>query len=124
MAKILIIDDDQNVRELLSDLFFTLDPEHEVETANDGIDGVLAAKRRVPDLVITDVDMPRLDGHGVCKRLREDPATAGAAILMLTGANDLDAAMKGLASGADDHITKPFSVDEVGARALVLLRGR
>jgi DNA-binding response OmpR family regulator len=104
------------------DLFFTLDPN--IVKPPDGIDGVLAAKRRVPDLVITDVDMPRLDGHGVCRRLREDPATAGVAILMLTGTNDLNAAMNGLASGADDHITKPFSIEEVRARAQALLRGK
>ena len=124
MAKILIIDDDDNLRDMLADLFFSLDPEHTVETAKDGVEGVLAAKRLLPDLVVTDVEMPKMTGHEVCKKLKEDPATAGIPILMLTGANDLDSALGGLGCGADDHITKPFDLDEVAARAQALLRAK
>jgi len=78
----------------------------------------------MPDIIIVDLDMPRLNGYGVCRRLREDPATAKTGILMLTGLNDLSGPTTGLASGADDHITKPFNINEVGARAQALLQRR
>jgi DNA-binding response OmpR family regulator len=122
MAKILLIDDDENVRTLLREIF--TEQGTEVQEARDGIDGALAAGRWLPDAVVVDADMPRLDGHGLCQRLRENAATAGIPILMLTGTNNLEAAIAGLAKGADDHMTKPFDVNEVAARVTALLLGR
>ena len=125
MARILIIDDDDSVRSLLSEVFMSLDPKHEIFTAVDGLEGVLAAKKELPDVIITDVDMPNMNGYGVCKQLRIDPRTMKIPILMLTGKNDLTGAIEGMRYGADDHITKPFNVDEVAARLqALLLRGR
>ncbi|MFA6434908.1 MAG: response regulator [Elusimicrobiales bacterium] len=125
MARILIIDDDQNVRSLLSEIFLALDPKHEIFTAVDGLEGVLLAKKELPDVIITDVDMPNMNGYGVCRQLRMDPRTMKTPILMLTGQNDLAGAIEGMNCGADDHITKPFNVDEVAARLqALLLRGK
>lgn len=125
MARILIIDDDQNMRSLLKDIVLDLDPEHEIFTAADGLEGVLVAKKELPDVILTDVDMPNMNGYGVYKQLRSDPRTMRTPILMLTGKNDLAGAIEGMNCGADDHITKPFDVDEVAARLqILLLRGK
>ena len=89
--------------------------------AHDGKQGVEFAKLSVPDVVVLDLDMPGLNGYEVCSRLRAEPATCRVLILMLTGTTDLAGAMKGLAGGADDYITKPFNIDEVAARVQALL---
>ena len=125
MARILVIDDDQGVRTLLSEVFSNTEHKHEVSIACDGIQGVMSAKGNPPDVIIVDVDMPKLNGYDVCLRLRADPVTARIPILMLTGTTNFPGAMKGLASGADDHITKPFNVEEVVARVnALLMRGQ
>jgi len=124
MAKILIIDDDAGIRALLFAVFSDMDKGHVVLTAPDGLKGVEVAKSEIPDAIVVDVDMPGLNGHEVCKQLRADPATRKISILMLTGTNDLAGAISGLGYGADDHITKPFIVDEVAARVQALLLTR
>ncbi|HAF96227.1 MAG: hypothetical protein A2X34_05595 [Elusimicrobia bacterium GWC2_51_8] len=121
MSRILIIDDDPAVRTLLSEVFSSLEPRHEIMAAHDGKQGVEFAKLSVPDVVVLDLDMPGLNGYEVCSRLRAEPATCRVLILMLTGTTDLAGAMKGLAGGADDYITKPFNIDEVAARVQALL---
>ena len=119
MAKILIIDDEENICTLLTEVFSQR--KHDVVTARDGVKGLELAKTGQPDVVVLDIDMPGLDGYEVCKRLRANPATHKLPILMLTGKTDLPDAMKGLATGADDYITKPFDVEEVAWRVEVLL---
>lgn len=125
MARILIIDDDDNVRALLREVFLEHDPKHEIFTAADGLEGVLTAKKVLPDAIVTDVEMPNMDGYGVCRQLRSDPSTMKIPILVLTGKTDLDGAIEAMNSGADDHITKPYDVEEVAARLqILLLRGK
>ena len=119
MATILIIDDEENICTLLSEVFS--ERKHDVVTAQDGVKGLELAKTHPPDVVVLDIDMPGLDGYEVCKRLRANPATHKLPILMLTGKTALPDAMKGLATGADDYITKPFDVEEVAWRVEVLL---
>jgi len=121
MARILVIDDDPGVRSLLSDIFSGMEQKHTVMEASDGLRGLELAKLHLPDVVVVDVDMPGLNGYEVCSHLRTDPATRRIPILMLTGTTNLPGAIKSLASGADDHITKPFDVDEVAARVQALL---
>jgi len=121
MANVLIVDDDPGVRALLSEVLSGKELNHSVMTAIDGVQGLALAKSNIPDVIVVDVDMPGLNGYEVCSRLRANSATRLIPILMLTGKNDLNGAMKGLSSGADDHLTKPFNVDEVAARVQALL---
>jgi diguanylate cyclase (GGDEF)-like protein len=89
---------------------------------SDGEEAVLQARERVPDLILLDVSMPKLDGLQVCKRLRTDPRTKHIGVIMITGrANSADKVV-GLTAGADDYIIKPFDPVELVARVKSSLR--
>ena len=107
MPTILVVDDEPPILELVR---YTLEDEQiRVLEASDGAQALEAALAARPDLILLDVQMPRLDGLEVCRRLRADPALAGTRIVMLTAAGqDADRA-RGLAAGADEYLTKPFS---------------
>lgn len=119
-TRILIIDDDPTLCKLLTQIFEDL--QYEVEVAHDGAEGIEAASQNLPDLAIVDINMPKMNGYEVCSRLRAEPSTRYVPILMLTGVSHLPSAMKGLASGANDYITKPFNIDEITARVQALLQ--
>jgi DNA-binding response OmpR family regulator len=118
MARILLVDDDPNVLDMLA---LTLQDEgHEVETATDGNAGLRAAERGRADLVISDVNMPGLDGFTLCHRLRSGGFVAP--IVLLTARDgDIDEAL-GLELGADDYVVKPFSARVLLLRVAALLR--
>jgi len=119
-ARILVVDDDPAQRELL---FRRLEREgYDVSVAEDGWAGLAAIAARIPDLLIVDMMMPRLDGIGVITRLRESPATATLPILMLTARDRAVDKSFGLESGADDYLGKPFEFPELLARIKALLR--
>jgi len=107
VQKILICDDDPNIRNIVD---FGLAAEgFQVRVAADGDEALELVRREPPDLVILDVMMPGSDGIEVCRALKEDPRTRQVPVLLLTacaGKADRD---RGLAAGADDYITKPFS---------------
>lgn len=107
MPKVLIADDEPNMRTLIR---VTLETgRFEIVEARDGVEALALARREIPDLAFIDWTMPGLTGLEVCEELRGDPATAGTKIVMLTArAQRVDRAA-GLAAGADDYITKPFS---------------
>jgi two-component system, OmpR family, phosphate regulon response regulator PhoB len=107
MPTILVVDDEPPIRELVR---FTLEDEQiRVLEAEDGVKALETARSARPDLILLDVQMPHLDGLEVCRRLRADAALAGTRIVMLTAAGqDADRA-RGLAAGADEYFTKPFS---------------
>ena len=107
MPTILVVDDEPPILELVR---YTLEDEQiRVLEAADGLQALEAALAARPDLILLDVQMPRLDGFEVCRRLRADPSFAGTRIVMLTAAGqDADRA-RGLAAGADEYLTKPFS---------------
>ena len=116
--KVLVIDDSAVVRKLVS---ARLEADgHEVAEAQDGLAGLEAAFAESPDLVVLDRSMPRMDGFEVCTRLRENAETAGVAILMLTDSSTEDALAEGLARGADDFMSKPFSPRELSLRVMLL----
>ena len=94
----------------------------EVVTASNGIDALDSAACRAPDLVLLDVCMPGLSGWDVLARLREQSATRTTPVIMLTGCGSLDEKLSGFGLGADDYVTKPFSIDELRARVCGLLR--
>ena len=116
--KILIVEDDAKISRVLQ-----LELEHEgytVETAADGLAGLERALKE-PDLVILDVMLPKLDGIEVCRRVR---AKSKVPIIMLTAKDAIPDRVSGLDSGADDYLTKPFSIEELLARVRARLRER
>jgi DNA-binding response OmpR family regulator len=118
MARILIVDDDASLLDVLS-LSFE-DEGYQVVTAADGTEGLRRVVAEHPDLVISDVNMPGLDGFTLCRRLRE--AGNGVPLILLTSRDhEVDEAV-GLDLGADDYVTKPFSTRVLLARVAALLR--
>ena len=116
-SRILVVDDDAHI---VSSLRRALVYEgYDVLTAVDGVEGLARARETPPDLVILDVMMPGLDGIEVCRRLR---AEGEVAILMLTARDGTSDRVRGLDSGADDYLVKPFAYEELMARVRALLR--
>jgi DNA-binding response OmpR family regulator len=121
MNRILIIEDD---RDICLSLRYALEKEGDfsVSAAHDGESGVREAARHMPDIVLLDLNLPGMDGMAVCEQLRRSRATATVPIIMLTARIEEADKVSGLALGADDYITKPFSVKEVVARIRAVLR--
>ena len=117
---VLVIDDEPELGRLID--YNLTKAGYLVLTARDGESGLAAARKHAPDLVVLDVMMPGLDGWEVCKRLRQEPSTAALPILMLTAKAEESDRVLGLELGADDYLTKPFSVRELAARVKALLR--
>lgn len=117
-AKILIVEDEPNMVVGLRDNFEF--EGYEVFTARDGVEGLQLALEASPDLVVLDVMMPRMSGLEVCKRLRAQRASIP--IIMLTARGQEVDKVVGLELGADDYVTKPFSIRELLARVKAVLR--
>lgn len=116
-AKILIVEDEKGLAKVLK---YNLEKEGYAALAcHDGESGLALFRREKPDLVILDVMLPKLDGFGFCKTVRQDSAVP---ILMLTAKKEEVDRVLGLELGADDYVTKPFSVREVMARVKAILR--
>ena len=119
-ANILIVEDEEALTLLLR---YNLEAEgYVVETVARGDEADLLLKERVPDLVILDWMLPGLSGIELCRRLRARPETKQLPIIMLTARGEESERVRGLATGADDYIVKPFSVPELSARVRALLR--
>jgi len=114
---ILIVDDDPRLRDLLRVALERAG--HLVTTASDGASALMQVARAMPDLVILDVGLPRIDGFEVCRRIR---AKSDVPILFLTARDDEVDRIVGLELGADDYVTKPFSPREVVARVRAILK--
>jgi signal transduction histidine kinase len=110
---VLVVDDNVDLRGYVSGL---LAGYYEVTTAADGVEALEAVKKRVPDIVVSDVMMPRLDGLGLVRELRADPRSASLPIILLSARAGEDSAIVGLDVGADDYLMKPFSAPELLAR--------
>jgi len=118
MAKILIVEDEPNMVAGLRDNFEF--EGHEVITAPDGLSGLNRALHESPDLIVLDVMMPRMSGLDVCKQLKAKQSTVP--IIMLTARGQEVDKVVGLELGADDYVTKPFSIRELLARVNAVLR--
>lgn len=118
-AYILLADDNLDMRDYVERL---LGQQYEVEAVADGLAALAAVRQRVPDLVLTDVMMPQLDGFGVLQALRSDPQTREVPIILLSARAGEEARVEGLAAGADDYLTKPFSARELLARVEATLK--
>ena len=115
---ILIVEDDMGIRVILRDSLISQG--YDVVMAADGIEGLKMAKELKPDLIILDVMLPHMDGLEVCKRIRKEGITSP--IMMLTVKDEEVDKVLGLELGADDYVTKPFSLKEISARVKALLR--
>ncbi len=117
---ILIIEDEEDILELVA---YNLEKEnYRVLKAESGEDGVALAKRELPDLIILDLMLPGIDGLDVCRELKREDKTAGIPIIMLTAKGEEADIVVGLELGADDYITKPFSVKVLLARIKAVIR--
>jgi signal transduction histidine kinase/DNA-binding response OmpR family regulator len=112
-GRVLIADDNADMRAYLTRL---LRPHWEVEAVGDGAAGLAAARERPPDLILTDVMMPGLDGFELLRALRADPRTSRVPVVMLSARAGEEARIEGLQSGADEYLAKPFSARELIAR--------
>ena len=117
-ASVLVVDDNADMRAYLTRL---LGPHWTVRTAANGEEALAAVAERAPDLVLTDVMMPRIDGFELLRRLRAGPATRSVPVIMLTARAGQEASVEGLQVGADDYLAKPFRAAELLARVRVVL---
>jgi two-component system phosphate regulon response regulator PhoB len=118
--KILLVEDDANLVELIR---YNLEKEgFDVVTTPDGEEALVLAEEDRPDVVVLDWMIANLSGIEVCRRLRRAPETAGLPIIMLTARAEESDRVRGLETGADDYVTKPFSPRELVARVRALLR--
>ncbi|WP_334073845.1 MULTISPECIES: response regulator transcription factor [Paenibacillus] len=119
-SSILVIDDDEKITSMLRrGLAFE---GYDVHTARNGAEGLSMVMSADPDLIILDVMMPQIDGFEVCRRLREGGSSVP--VLMLTAKDEVENRVKGLDTGADDYLVKPFALEELLARVRALLRRR
>ena len=121
IEQILIVEDDSTIRCILEMALRAAGYEH-VTSAARGDEGLEAARKLRPDLVLLDLMLPGLDGLSVCRRIRESPALAETRIIMLTARSEEQDIVRGLEIGADDYVTKPFSREVLLARIRAVLR--
>ncbi|RZU34392.1 ATP-binding protein [Blastococcus saxobsidens] len=117
-ATVLVVDDNADMRAYLTRL---LAPHYSVRTTANGEEALAAVAARMPDLVLTDVMMPRVDGFELLRALRADPVTRPVPVIMLTARAGQEASVEGLQAGADDYLAKPFRAAELLARVRVVL---
>jgi PAS domain S-box-containing protein len=123
-AKILLVDDNADMRDYVKRL---LSRQYEVAAVSDGLAALSAIRhsavhQRIPDLILTDVMMPNLDGFGLLQALRTDPQTREIPIILLSARAGEESRIEGLAAGADDYLIKPFSARELLARVEATLK--
>lgn len=111
--RVLLVDDSPEARAYIGAL---LTPHYEVEAVTDGLAALEAIRDRLPDIVLSDVMMPRLDGFGLLRQLRADPRTKPIPVILLSARAGEDASVEGMEIGADDYLMKPFSARELLAR--------
>ena len=112
--RVLVIEDDDALATLVQ---YNLEKEgYDVAVAGDGEEGLVQIDERLPDLVILDWMLPKVSGIEVCRRLRSRPETRNIPIIMLTARGEESDRVRGLDTGADDYLTKPFSVPELAPR--------
>lgn len=118
--QVLVVDDEVSIRELLS--FNLKKNAYDVLEAADGRQALKMVQEEKPDLLLLDLMLPEMDGLEVCRRLKEHPATADIPVIMLTARDEEIDKVLGLELGADDYVTKPFSMRELLSRIKAVLR--
>lgn len=121
LPRLLVVEDNDEVSQYLQQLFVA---DFEVTAAADGLEGWEKALNHLPDLIISDVMMPRSDGLELCRKLKQHPKTAHVPVLLLTARTAALHEVEGLGLGADDYVSKPFNPQVLQAKAAALLRNR
>ena len=116
LPAVLVVDDEPVIRDLVRSVL-SRDGRIRVVTASDGEEAVELARAHRPPLVLLDVRMPRMNGIDACRAMRDDPASAGATIVMLTAMGQDDDIARGYEAGADDYFLKPFKPSKLLERA-------
>ncbi|MFD2935345.1 hybrid sensor histidine kinase/response regulator transcription factor [Spirosoma flavum] len=117
-AVLLLVEDNDDMAQFIT---ASLPPYYTLHRAADGLDGLEQARQLLPDLIISDVMMPRLNGYELCQELKTDASTDHIPVILLTAKVSLDSRMQGLRLGADEYLTKPFHVTELRLRVRNLL---
>lgn len=120
-VKLLIVEDNDDIREYISQ---ALEEEFDVATARNGLEGLKKAQELHPDLVISDIMMPEMDGIEMCRTLKEDIVTSHIQVILLTAKDSIPDREEGYEAGADSYLTKPFSAKLLRSRIYSLLRIR
>jgi two-component system response regulator RpaA len=120
LANILVIEDDDIVARTIERSL--RGEEFRVDLASSGVEGLKAARRNRPDLIILDVIMPGMDGYAVCREIRADPVLTSLPVLFLTAKIKDEDKITGFNAGADDYLCKPFNIDELILRVRAILR--
>lgn len=120
-ASILIVEDNDEIRALLYDIFLE---EYNIVTACDGMEALECLKIAIPDLVVSDIVMPHMDGFALCERIKGNAEYGHVPVTLLTAKTDRDSNMKGLGKGADAYVGKPFDPDFLLATARNLIANR
>ena len=120
-AKILIVEDNASIREMLAGIF---QPFYQVLTATDGVEGWELVQREMPNIVVSDVVMPRMSGTELCKQIKSDFNTCHIPVVLLTARTAIEQNIEGLRIGADDYITKPFNTNLLISRCNNLVNSR
>ena len=111
--RVLLVDDERLLLVSLTRALQVKRPDWTVETASDGIEAMRLLKSQHVDLLITDVQMPGMDGFALLMQVRKDPYLAGLPLILISAQDDRSSVRKGMFSGADDYLTKPFSPEEL-----------
>jgi len=119
--KILVVDDNQDLRTFIAD---NLADDYRVEMAQDGVEGLELARRWAPDLIVSDIMMPRMDGYEFTRQIRQDPSLSQVPVILATSKTGGEAVAEGLSVGANDYLAKPFEIRELKARVSAQLRTR
>jgi CheY-like chemotaxis protein len=119
MAKILIAEDERDIRDLIA---FTLQfAGYTVITANNGEEAVELTQREIPDLVLTDVRMPKMTGYEACKLIKANPATRHIPVVFLSAKGQEAEVQTGLDAGGDEYLLKPFAPDQLTRKVAEIL---
>lgn len=118
---LLIIEDNAEVREFIRE---QLEDDYRILEAENGIDGIKMSQEQIPDVIISDLMMPEMDGFEFCKHIRNDEKTSHIPVIMLTAKAGLENKLKGFETGIDAYLTKPFKVKELQVRVRKLIQQR
>jgi two-component system, OmpR family, alkaline phosphatase synthesis response regulator PhoP len=117
---ILVVDDEQDILDLVE--YNLIKQGYDVLTSDNGRDGIQLAKKHRPALILLDIMMPRMDGHEVCRNLKQDNELKEIPVIFLTARSDEQSEVRGLDEGADDYLTKPISISKLMSRIKAVLR--